>query len=163
MKASTILVLIVLVCCAVTIAGCTSSQTTSPGSPSGSATTSGTSSPATTLTTNPTDVMPANIAVTVTVGEKDYLGNIPVTFNGGPGQINVNTIQVVLTRMDGSTETQSLGSAMGDIVNMAGTRGSGSLSGQSDRVQVFVTMNNGITYNVADVLREYRSRSGSGQ
>jgi hypothetical protein len=111
----------------------------------------------------PTDVMPANIAVSVSVGEKDYLGNIPVTFNGGAGQINVNSIQVVLTRVDGSTETQTLGSDTGDTVNLAGTRGSGSLEGQSDRVQVYVTMNNGVTYEVADVLREYRSRSGTGQ
>src|SRR5208283_5628407 len=163
MKASTILVLIVLVCCAVTIAGCTSSQTTSPGSPSGSATTSGTSSPATTLTTNPTDVMPANIAVTVTVGEKDYLGNIPVTFNGGDGQVNVNSIKVVLTRVDGTTDTESLGSNAGDIVNLAGTRGNGTYAGESDRVEVYVTMNNGQTYKIDDVLRQYRSRSGSGQ
>jgi len=107
--------------------------------------------------------MPSNIAVTVTVGEKDYLGNIPVTFNGGPGQINVNTIQVILTRVDGSTETETLGSDAGDTVNLAGTRGTGSLAGESDRVQVYVTMNNGIKYNVADVLRQYRSRSGSGE
>jgi hypothetical protein len=106
--------------------------------------------------------MPSNIAVTVTVGEKDYLGKIPVTFEGGAGQGNVNKISVVLTRVDGSTETESLGSDKGDIVNLDGTRGSGSLSGQDDRVQVWVTMNNGQTYEVADVLREYRSRSGSG-
>ena len=158
MKASTILLLFVLVCCAVALAGCTSSQSGSSGStPAASGTT-----PASSLTTTPTDAMPANIAVTVTVGEKDYLGNIPVTFDGGPGQVNVNKINVVLTRADGSTDTESLGSDKGDVVNMAGTRGSGSLSGQSDRVQVFVTMNNGQTYKVDDVLREYRSRSGSG-
>jgi hypothetical protein len=107
--------------------------------------------------------MPANIAVSVSVGEKDYLGNIPVTFNGGAGQGLVSSIQVVLTRVDGSTETQSLAPDTGNIVNLAGTRGSGSLEGQSDRVQVYVTMMNGSTYEIADVLREYRSRSGTGQ
>jgi len=160
MKASTILVLIVLVCCAVTLTGCTSSQTTSSGSTPVAA---GTASPTSTLTTMPTDVMPANIAVSVSVGEKDYLGNIPVTFNGGAGQGLVSSIQVVLTRVDGSTETQSLAPDTGTIVNLAGTRGSGSLEGQSDRVQVYVTMMNGSTYEIADVLREYRSRSGSGE
>ena len=148
MKASAFIAVIFLICCAVAIAGCTSSQSSSSGStPSASGTT-----PASSLTTSPTDAMPANIAVTVTVGEKDYLGNIPVTFDGGAGQVNVNKITVVLTRVDGSTDTESLGSDKGDVVNMAGTRGSGSLSGQSDRVQVFVTMNNGQTYTVADVL-----------
>jgi hypothetical protein len=106
--------------------------------------------------------MPANIAVTVTVGEKDYLGQIPVTFDGGQGQDNVQTITVTLTRVDGSTQTATLGSDKGDTITLAGTRGTGSLAGQSDRVQVAVTMNNGITYNIADVLREYRSRSGTG-
>jgi len=158
MKSSTILGLIFLVCCAVALAGCTSSQSATPASTSG-----GTAFPASTLTTTPTDVMPANIAVSISVGEKDYLGNIPVTFNGGAGQVNVNRIQVVLTREDGSTETQTLLPDTGTTVNLAGTRGSGSLAGQSDRVQVYVTMNNGVTYKVADVLREYRSRSGTGQ
>lgn len=107
--------------------------------------------------------MPQNMGVTVTVGEKDYLGNIPVTFNGGAGQINVNSIQVVLTKADGTTQTATLGSDAGDTVNLAGTRGTGSLAGEFDRVQVYVTMNNGQTYKVADVLRQYRSRSGSGE
>jgi len=156
MKASMILVLIALVCGAVALAGCTSSQTASSGSTSGS-------SSAAALTTSPTDVMPSNIAVTVTVGEKDYLGNIPVTFNGGAGQINVNTIKVVLTKVDGTTQTATLGSGAGNTVNLAGTRGTGSYAGESDRVEVFVTMNNGQTYKVADVLRQYRSRSGSGE
>ena len=44
---------------------------------------------------------------------------------------------------------------------MAGTRGSGYPPGQSDRVQVFVTMNNGQTYTVADVLQDLKpTRSG---
>jgi len=162
MKASTILVLIVLVCLAVVLAGCTSSQNASSASSSGNpGAASSSASPA--LTTSPTDVMPSNIAVTVTVGEKDYLGNIPVTFNGGSGQINVNSIQVILTRADGTTQTTTLGSDAGDIINLAGTRGTGSYAGEFDRVQVYVTMNNGMTYKVADVLRQYRSRSGSGE
>jgi hypothetical protein len=146
-----------LICGVVAVAGCTSSQSSTTTTSTSSGTTASSS-----LTTAPTDVMPANIAVTVTVGEKDYLGQIPVTFDGGQGQDNVHTITVTLTRFDGSTQTETLGSDKGDTITLAGTRGSGSLSGQSDRVQVAVTMNNGITYNVADVLREYRSRSGTG-
>jgi len=102
--------------------------------------------------------MPENIAVTVTVGEKDYLGKIPVTFDGGQGQVNVKSITCTLTRADGTTQTVTLGSNKGDQVKLDGTRGSGSLNGQADRVQVSVTMNNGQTYKIADVLREYRTR-----
>jgi len=102
--------------------------------------------------------MPDNIAVTVTVGEKDYLGKIPVTFDGGKGQVNVKSITCTLTRADGTSQTVTLTSNKGDVIKLDGTRGSGSLTGQADRVQVSVTMNNGITYKVADVLREYRTR-----
>jgi hypothetical protein len=103
--------------------------------------------------------MPNNIAVTVTVGEKDYLGKIPVTFDGGQGQVNVKLITCTLTRVDGTIQTMPLTSNKGDQIKLDGTRGSGSLTGQADRVQVAVTMNNGQTYKVADVLREYRSRA----
>ncbi|MFA5237586.1 MAG: hypothetical protein WC362_07015 [Methanoregula sp.] len=147
---------IFLICCAVAVAGCTSSQatTTQSGSNAGSSGTSSSSS----LTTSPTEVMPDNIAVTVTVGEKDYLGKIPVTFDGGKGQVNVKSITCTLTRADGTSQTVTLTSNKGDVIKLDGTRGSGSLTGQADRVQVSVTMNNGITYKVADVLREYRTR-----
>jgi hypothetical protein len=103
--------------------------------------------------------MPNNIAVTVTVGEKDYQGKIPVTFDGGQGQVNVKSITCTLTRVDGTTQTMPLTSNKGDQIKLDGTRGSGSLTGQADRVQVSVTMNNGQTYKIADVLREYRSRA----
>jgi hypothetical protein len=62
-----------------------------------------------------------------------------------------------------SSQTATLGSDAGDTVILAGTRGTGSYAGEFDRVQVYVTMKNGITYKVADVLRQYRSRSGSGE
>ncbi|MGD0534356.1 MAG: hypothetical protein ABR999_02800 [Methanoregula sp.] len=156
MKASAFIAIIFLICVAVALAGCTSSQSTvtTSGSTAGSSGTPSSSS----LTTSPTDVMPDNIAVTVTVGEKDYLGKIPVTFEGGQGQVNVKKIDITLTRADGSTQTATLGSNKGDIFNLDGTRGSGSLTGQADRVQVSVTMNNGQIYKIVDVLREYRTR-----
>ncbi len=154
MKASTILVLIVLVCCAVAISGCTSSQTTSSGSPSSSTTTSGASSPASTLTTNPTDVMPTGTGISVSVGQKTDQGTIIVTFNGGPGYGNVNGVTVSLTRADGSTQIKTLGFDQGDQVTMDGTpRTPGTLTGAADRVQVVVSMNDGHTYTIADVLR----------
>ena len=152
MKASTVLVLIVLVCLAVVLAGCTSSQTASSTGTSGSS--ASPSTPSATLTTGPTDVMPSAIAVTVSVGQKNDQGKILVTFNGGAGQVNVNGATVTLTRADGSTETKSLGFNAGDQVTMDGTsRTPGTLTGVADRVQVSISMNNGQTYHIMDVLR----------
>ena len=152
MKASVILVLIVLVCSAVVLAGCTSSQTASSTGSSGSSASPSSSSSA--LTTGPTDVMPSAIAVTVSVGQKNDQGKILVTFNGGAGQVNVNGATVTLTRADGSTETKSLGFDAGDQVTMDGTaRTPGTLTGAADRVQVSISMNNGQKYNIMDVLR----------
>jgi hypothetical protein len=149
---------IILICAAIAIAGCMSTQNP-PGTPTPASGTSITTSPAGgSLVPSPTDVMPANSAVSVTVGEKEYMGTIPVTFDGGKGQINVQRIDVKLTRFDGSVYSTTLGKNKGDEVILEGTRGSGSERGPSDRVEVWVTMTNGQTYKIVDVLREYRSR-----
>jgi hypothetical protein len=74
--------LAILLCAAVLFTGCTGSQ-----GPAGLSPAAGTSSPTAqsgwSLTTSPTDAMPANIVETVTVQEKVYDGTIPVIFNGG--------------------------------------------------------------------------------
>ncbi len=150
-----------LLCSAIAIAGCTGSQTTpgvtppGPGIPTASAT-SGT--PSGVLTTGPTDIIPSYNMVTVDVGEKDYLGIIPVIFQGGIGMNSVKKIDVKLTRADGTIQTATVGTRKGDEVELQGTRGSGSDRGQIDRIEVWVLINDGQTYKVADVLREYRSR-----
>ena len=96
--------------------------------------------------------------VKIDVGEKDYLGIIPVIFEGGLGMIHVKKIDVKLTRTDGSVQTATLGTKKGDQVDLEGTRGTGSARGQIDRVEVWVSMDNGQTYKTNDELREYRSR-----
>jgi len=96
--------------------------------------------------------------VKVDVGEKDYLGKIPVIFQGGIGMIHVKKIDVKLTRADGTLQTATIGNKKGDQVELDGTRGEGSLRGPIDRVEVWVTMDNGQTYKTNDELREYRSR-----
>jgi hypothetical protein len=146
---------IVLICAAIIFAGCTSPSGSSAASGSGS---SGASSGTSSLVTQATDAIPDYNSVTVDVGEKDYLGKIPVIFQGGKGQISVKKIDVKLTRTDGSTQTATVGINKGDEFDLDGTRGTGSLQGQPDRVEVWVTMNSGTTYKVADVLREYRTR-----
>ena len=128
MKTGIIIPVLLLVCVIVACAGCTNSsgmQSTGVSGTSGSATPASGAS----LTPGPTDVMPANIAVVVDVGEKDYTGTIPVIFQGGQGQINVNKIVVTLTRTDGTTQTYNLGSNKGAEVDLAGTRGTGSTPG----------------------------------
>jgi hypothetical protein len=155
-------IMIVLLCSALAMAGCTGTQTspaaTTPasGTPAGSGTTPASSGGS--LVTQPTDAIPEYNMVQVDVGEKDYLGIIPVTFQGGMGMSHVKKIDVKLTRADGTTQTAMVGTKKGDEAEMQGTRGSGSERGQVDRVEVWVSMDNGETYKVADVLREYRSR-----
>jgi hypothetical protein len=142
-------------------AGCTGIKTSPAGTTPGSGTTgspSGSGTPSGTLTTLPTDALPAENFVTVDVSEKDYLGIITVTFQGGMGMNSIKKVDVTLTRADGSTQTAKIGTKKGDQVELQGTRGSGSERGPSDRVEVWVTTNQVQTYKIVDVLREYRSR-----
>jgi len=154
-------IMIIILCGAIITAGCTgdktspSATTPTPGTttaPAGSGVNAGT------LTTKPTDVLPPANSVTVTVGEKDYLGIIPVTFQGGIGMNSIKKVDIKLTRADGSTQQATVGTKKGDEVELQGTRGTGSERGQADRVEVWVTTNQVQTYKIADVLREYRSR-----
>jgi hypothetical protein len=163
MQFRVMLVIIVILCGALASAGCTFSKT----SPAAPAPVSGTPAGTQTivagsgLTTVPTDVIPSYNRVTVDVGQKDYLGKIPVIFQGGIGMIHVKRIDVKLTRADGSVQTATLGNNKGDQVELDGTRGEGSLRGPIDRVEVWVTMDNGQTYKTNDELREYRSRDAN--
>jgi hypothetical protein len=154
------LVLIIILCVAITTAGCTFSKTspavptTVPATPAGA-----TATPAVPgFTTEPTDAIPSYNMVKVDVLEKDYLGKIAVIFQGGEGLIHVKKIDVKLTRADGSVQTATIGIRKGDQVELEGTRGEGSLRGPIDRIEVWVTMDNGQTYKTNDELREYRTR-----
>jgi hypothetical protein len=144
-----------LLCGALAIAGCTGTQTspsaTTPGSgtPAGTGTTSGSASGI--LTTVPTDIVPRTNQVVVDVGVKDYLGNIEVIYQGGMGQIHVKKISAKITRADGQTQTKPLENKKGSTIELEGTK-------QTDRVEVWVDMDNGQTYKINDVLREYRIR-----
>ena len=100
MQFRVMLVIIVVLCGALASAGCTFSKT-SPSAPTpGSGTPAGTQTvvAGSGLTTVPTDVIPSYNMVTVDVGEKDYLGKIPVIFQGGIGMIHVKQIEAKLTR-----------------------------------------------------------------
>src|SRR5665647_877842 len=148
---------LIFLCVAIAMAGCTGSQT-SPAATPGSgipATTGGSGAPVGTLTTVPTEVLPGFNMVTVDVGEKDYLGIIPVTFQGGSGMNSIKKVEIKLSRADGSTQNATVGTKKGDEVELQGTRGAGSERGQVDRIEVWVTTNQAQTYRIVDVLREY--------
>ncbi len=117
------IIFLVLLCGAIAFAGCTSHFTCFPntGTRDGNRDPTGSASPAMTFTTVPTDAIPAYNQVTIDVGEKDYLGIIPVIFQGGLGQIHVKNIDVKLTRIDGTVQTASLGIKKGDEVDLQGT------------------------------------------
>jgi hypothetical protein len=143
--------LILLICVAIALAGCsgtqnsTSTVTPQPGSGSG------TCPPGGCLLPSPTDVLPRDLGVTVTVNPKDYLGIIAVTFDGGMGMVHVTKIDVKLTLADGTVQTSVLGNKKGDELDLQGTK-------QTDRVEVTVSMDNGNTYKVFDGLLPYRTR-----
>ena len=146
-------IMTVLLCSALAMAGCTGTQnipaatTPASGTPAGSGTIPASSGVI--LTTVPTDIVPGTNQVTVDVGVKDYLGNIEVIYQGGMGQIHVKKISAKITRADGQTQIKPLENKKGSTVELEGTK-------QTDRVEVWVDMDNGQTYKINDVLREYR-------
>jgi hypothetical protein len=156
MHIRSILPVVIVLCALIAIAGCTGTQTpgTTPGQAAASsgtpAGTAGSTGPVS-MVTQPTNAIPSYNAITVAVGEKDYLGSIPVIFQGGLGQIHVTKITATLYRADGQVITANIGNKKGDEADLQGTK-------QTDRVTVDVTMDNGETYRVADQLSEYRTR-----
>lgn len=149
------LTVIFLICAAIAIAGCTGTQnapaatTAAPGT--GSSGSSGSPASAGNMVVSPTDSVPDYNLVMVDVGEKDYLGNIPVIFQGGMGQIHVKKIDVTLYRSDGQVKTATIGIKKGDLIELEGTK-------QTDRVVVRVSMDNGESYTINDVMSPYRTR-----
>jgi len=141
---------IILICAALAIAGCTGTQNPSAAPAAGSGTGSSGSS-AGNMVVSPTDAVPDYNFVMANVGEKDYLGNIPVIFQGGMGQIHVKKIDVTLYRSDGQVKTATIGIKKGDQVELEGTK-------QTDRVVVRVSMDNGQSYTINDVMSPYRTR-----
>ncbi|MCK9581404.1 MAG: hypothetical protein M0Q92_13280 [Methanoregula sp.] len=153
MQSRSFCALVFLVCIAVAFTGCTdssgSSGTTSPATTGGN---TGSTVPASdNLEPSPTEVLPSQNTVTVDINEKDYLGNIPVIFQGGMGQIHVKKIDVTVYRADGQVRTATIGTKKGDMAEIEGTK-------QSDRVVVYITFDNGDNMKTNDVMSPYRTR-----
>lgn len=147
------LLFVALLCIAIALAGCT-------GTPAQPATTATPTSPAeaTTLKAGggadlvPTENDPLDAARSVSVNiEKDYLGMIRATFQGGPGLVHVRKIDVTVNRADGQVKTVPVGIEMEDSATIEGTK-------DTDRVRVFVTLSDGKTYKIYDELMAFKPR-----
>jgi hypothetical protein len=151
MKYKLAIPVVLLLCAAIAFAGCTGTQTTPGTATSGSAaaTYAGSAAAGDNLVPSPTDVVPDNNGVTVTVKEKVYDGTIPVVFSGGKGQSLVSSIDVTMYTSDGRVVTAKIGTKKEDEVILQGTR-------QTDRVVVYVSEMNGQRYKVVDELSLYR-------
>jgi hypothetical protein len=142
---------ILLLCAVIAFAGCTvPSGPGSTGTAAGSSS-AGAGSAADNLVPSITDVVPDQNAVTVDIGEKDYLGSIPVIFQGGMGQIHVTKIDVILYGSDGQVKTYMIDTHKGAEADLDGTK-------QNDRVVVFISFDNGQRLKTNDVLSPYRTR-----
>jgi hypothetical protein len=142
---------VILLFAAIVLAGCTGTQSSSGTGTSTTGSYAGSPSVADSLVPSPTDVVPAPDAVTVDVGEKDYLGSIPVIFQGGMGQIHVVKIEATLYRSDGQVNTVTIDNNKGAEADLAGTK-------QNDRVVVYITFDNGERLKTNDVISVYRTR-----
>ena len=149
--------LIFLICVALAIAGCTGTQnapaaSAAPDSGSGTGST-GTPASAGNMVISPTDVVPSQNLVTITIKEKDnYSAKIPVFFDGGMGQIHVTKIEATVYRSDGQIQTATISPNKGESIELDGTK-------QTDRVVVYVSFDNGDRKKTNDELAQYRTRN----
>lgn len=151
---------IALLCIVVAIAGCTGAQNApAPAAPAAqpaaaqpaTATASATAAPGSaSLVPGPIDSLGSARSVNVNI-EKDYLGTIHATFQGGPGLGLVKKIEVTVNRADGQVKTAEVGIKVDDTASLEGTK-------QTDRVMVYATLNDGKTYKIFDDLVAYKPR-----
>ncbi|MCX6694351.1 MAG: hypothetical protein NT074_07390 [Methanomicrobiales archaeon] len=131
------------------IAGCTAPLPSTPPNQGGN--TMGTATPIT-FTPGQTVTMPPGSEVIVQVNQKNTSdATISVIFSGGAGQNSVKRCEVRVTKSDGTTETADLKPEKQEVVTIKGTRG-------DDRVEVYVTMNTGMTYKIADQVLPFWNR-----
>lgn len=156
MKGMTVLLVLAVLVVAALAAGCTgSSSDTTPVTTAQPTTAVATeTTAAVSLVPEPTDVIPDNYAVSVTVQKDQVYNTLTVTFNGGKGQENVIKLTATVIRSDGTTETKSLdkpsGSSLktGQTIEFTGTTG-------QDRVEVWATMDRPLGDDNARVFKIY--------
>lgn len=102
--------------------------------------------PTLSLVPEPTDIMPPTYSVTVQVVKNTIATNptITVTYEGGQGLAFTQSMTAEVIRSDGTVDQQTVQSPqMGSEIVLTGTT-------RTDRVIVYVTMVNGVTYRVFD-------------
>ena len=155
MHAKTALSFVVLLCAVLAIAGCAgttnSSPTATPAAVETSATLSNTAAPVSSgnLVPSPTDVIAGSRTLNLNI-EKDYLGRIIITFQGGNGNGHVTSFNVTIYRADGQVVSDKLGVNIGDVATLAGTK-------DTDRIVVSATMDDGKTYKIIDMISKFRT------
>ena len=104
------------------------------------------------LTTEPTDVIPSdqNILISVSRGTLSFNPLIKVEFRGGSGIIILSAIDVKVTKSDGSVESARMTEPdIGEYIEVPGSTG-------KDRVEVTVYLKNGKSYKIYDEILEFR-------
>lgn len=106
------------------------------------------------LEPGPTETLPQEWPVSVTVEKSGlYSRTIIARFDGGKGLTFVSRMDVRVTFSDGTLKTGSIiKPKMGDAVEIMGTDG-------TDRVEVLLLMENGVTYRIIDRLVPYKGRT----
>lgn len=153
MHSNTIFLIAGLLCALLAIAGCTAPQnvpvttqgTIAAGTQATSAASSGPD-----LAVSPTDSMIDAYKLDVNV-DKDYLGDVIVTFQGGAGLKQVTRIDATLNRGDGQVISKVVGVNIGDTQILNGTK-------NTDRVMVYASMRDGKRYKIIDALVPYKPR-----
>jgi hypothetical protein len=109
--------------------------------------------PAPDLVPGPTDTVPAEYRVLVTVTRGTFSPNpvIRVEFRGGQGMRLVSSLDAEVIRADGTIGTASISTpAIGDFMEVTGTTA-------IDRVIVSARMMNGERYRIYDQVLEFRA------
>lgn len=138
---------LIIVCTAILAAGCMESPGLFPGTAVTTPPTAiPTASPTLSFVPEPTDVMPPTYLVTVQVVKNTISTDpsITVTYEGGQGLAFTSSMTAQAIRSDMTVDQETLASPrMGSEIVLSGTTG-------TDRVLVYVTMANGVTYKVFD-------------
>lgn len=138
-----VLILITVAAAFLLTSGCTSVIPDTPVIPNNSSSVA---------TPGPTMTLPPGQSVVIQVNEKDTsYATISVVFSGGEAQVTTKDILVRVTRPDGEVLIGHLRPVKGDDLVLQGSR-------DTDRIEVFVTLNSGVTYKVIDRLLPYRTR-----
>lgn len=138
---------LIIICTAILAAGCIESPGLIPGTAATTPPTAiPTASPTLSFVPEPTDVMPPTYLVTVQVVKNTISTNpsITVTYEGGQGLAFTSSMTAQVIRSDMTVDQETLASPrMGSEIVLSGTT-------RTDRVLVYVTMANGVTYKVFD-------------